>query len=506
MATSFLSRIAAALLCLPACGSVLADADIRIMAANTSSGNYQSYDPGHGTRIFQGLDPDVVLIQEFNYGDNSAGVIAGWVSSTFGTTYSYYREGGAQIPNGIISRWPIIASGEWDDTQVSNRDFAWARIDIPGSKDLWAISVHLLSSSASVRNTEATALRSFIQANVPTGDYLVIGGDFNTGSRTEAALTTLSSVVQTSAPWPVDRNNNGNTNASRAQPYDWVLADADLAVYEVPLAIGSYAFQNGLVFDSRVYTPLSDVVPVLSGDSGATNMQHMAVVRQFRVPDAGTPPPPSGGALTSGVTVNDSVAAGAWDQFYIDVPAGAGAMSVELSGNSGDADLYVRKAGAPTASSYDFRPYLSGSNETVTVNGSSSPVLSSGRWYIGVNGYSAASYSLRATVSSGGSGPTTLLDVSSSVAQGAWKNYTVSVAAGVTSLQITMTGSGDGDLYVRAGAQPTTSAWDYRPYLGGSNESVTITPATAPSLQTGTYYVSVYGYAAATFALKVVSQ
>jgi hypothetical protein len=35
------------------------------------------------------------------------------------------------------------------------------------------------------------------------------------------------------------------------------------------------------VFDSRVYTPLEDVAPVLRADSQATNMQHMPVVKDF---------------------------------------------------------------------------------------------------------------------------------------------------------------------------------------------------------------------------------
>src|SRR4051812_17963610 len=102
---------------------------VRLMAANITSGNLQSYDTGEGIRIFKGTKPDVVMIQEFNYGDGSATAIRSFVDTTFGTSFSYYREAGAQIPNGIISRWPIIASGEWDDTQVTNRDFAWARID-----------------------------------------------------------------------------------------------------------------------------------------------------------------------------------------------------------------------------------------------------------------------------------------------------------------------------------------------------------------------------------------
>ncbi|OJT21307.1 endonuclease [Archangium sp. Cb G35] len=261
---------------------------LRVMAANISSGNYQSYDPGHGTRIFQGTKPDVVAIQEFNYGDNSATAIRNFVNTAFGTGFYYYREAGAQIPNGIISRYPIIASGEWDDNQVDNRDFAWARIDVPGPKDLWVVSVHLLTASSSVRNTEATNLSNFIKANVPTSDYLVIAGDLNTDSRSEACFTTFSQVVSTASPYPADRNGNTNTNASRGKPYDHVLVDADLRAYQTATVIGSSSFAAGTVIDTRVYSPLSEISPALSGDSGATNMQHMAVIKDFLIPDSTT--------------------------------------------------------------------------------------------------------------------------------------------------------------------------------------------------------------------------
>jgi endonuclease/exonuclease/phosphatase family metal-dependent hydrolase len=257
---------------------------VRLMAANTSSGNYQNYDPGHGIRIFQGTKPDVVMIQEFNYGDNSATAIRNFVNTAFGTSFSYYREGGAQIPNGVISRWPIIAAGEWDDTQVSNRDFAWARIDVPGPKDLWVVSVHLLTTSSSVRNTEASNLVNFIRANVPTGDYLAVGGDFNTDSRSEASFSTFSQVVTTASPYPADRNGNTNTNASRGKPYDHVLVDSDLRQYQVATRIGGSSFPAGLVVDTRVYSPISEISPALSSDSGATNMQHMAIIKDFLIP------------------------------------------------------------------------------------------------------------------------------------------------------------------------------------------------------------------------------
>ena len=283
--------------------SGLGEVRVRLMAANITSGNLQSYDPGEGIRIFKGTKPDVVMIQEFNYGDNSASAIRGFVDSAFGTTFSYYREGAAQIPNGVISRWPIIAAGEWDDNQVTNRDFAWARIDVPGPKDLWVVSVHLLTSSSSIRNTEATNLVNFIKANIPVGDYLAIGGDFNTSSRTEACFTTFSSVVTTAAPYPADRNGNTNTNAGRTSPYDHVLVDSDLRAYQTATVIGASTFSAGLVADTRVYSPLSDISPALSTDSGATNMQHMAIIKDFLIP---------GDTATASVTVTSPNGGESW--------------------------------------------------------------------------------------------------------------------------------------------------------------------------------------------------
>jgi endonuclease/exonuclease/phosphatase family metal-dependent hydrolase len=276
---------------------------VRLMAANTTSGNLQSYDPGHGTRIFQGTKPDIVMIQEFNYGDNTATAIRQFVNTAFGTSFSYYREGGAQIPNGVISRWPIIASGEWDDPYVSNRDFAYARIDVPGPKDLWVVSVHLLTSSSTDRNNEASSLVQRIKANIPTGDYLVVGGDLNTSSRTESCFTTLGQVVTTSGPYPADRNGNTNTNASRGSPYDHVLVDSDLRQYQVATVIGASTFSAGLVADTRVYSPISEISPALSSDSGATNMQHMAVIKDFLIP---------GDTVAASVTVSSPNGGESW--------------------------------------------------------------------------------------------------------------------------------------------------------------------------------------------------
>ena len=261
---------------------------LRVVAANLTSGNGQKYDEGAGARILKGLKPDVVLIQEFNYKDNSERATGEWVKETFGGDFRHHREEGTGIPNGIISRYPFKEKGEWDDPHMENRDFAWARIDVPGDKDLWAVSVHLKAGSSpkekEQRILQVRALRQFIEKQVPAGDYLVVGGDLNTGNVAEKAITELGGLLDVDGPFPADANGVTGTNAKRARPYDWVLADKDLEATEVPVKIGGNQFDSGLVFDSRVYTPLAEVAPVRLADSAAPEMQHMAVVRDFVLP------------------------------------------------------------------------------------------------------------------------------------------------------------------------------------------------------------------------------
>ena len=255
---------------------------VRLMAGNLTSGNLQAYELP-GTHLFQGLHPDIAMIQEFNVGDNAPATVRAWVDTAFGASFTFFRESGAQIPNGVVSRYPILASGIWEDPQSPNREFAYARIDVPGPVDLWAISVHLLTDDTK-RPAEAVALVGFINANVPAGDYLVIAGDFNSDNRTEAAVTTLGQVVDVAAPYPADQAGDGDTNAGRSSPYDWVMLDNDLKARQVAATIGANSYANGLVFDSRVYAPLADVTPVLATDSAAINMQHMGVIKDVVFP------------------------------------------------------------------------------------------------------------------------------------------------------------------------------------------------------------------------------
>lgn len=264
-------------------GSSPSSGPVRVVAANLSSGSGQSYTPGHGIRILQGLNADVILLQEMNFKDDADSDIAEFVSTICGAC-QYVRGAPTPIPNGIISRYPIVASGEADDPHVSDRGFVWARIDIPGSDDLWAVSAHLLSTGSTDRNKQATALVSFIEGLAPEEALIVLGGDLNTTSRTEPALTTLDTLFDVSGPFPADQDGNENTNAPRNKPYDWILANDTFDSLSTPVVIGAQSFAAGLVVDTRVYEPLADLAPAQLEDSGASGMQHMAVVRDFFIP------------------------------------------------------------------------------------------------------------------------------------------------------------------------------------------------------------------------------
>lgn len=68
--------------------------------------------------------------------------------------------------------------------------------------------------------------------------------------------------------------------------------------------------------------------------------------------------------------------------FFIDASNG---VTVNISGGSGDADLYVQKDAAPTTQIFDCRPYKSANNESCTLNSGA------GRYWIMLRGYRAYS-------------------------------------------------------------------------------------------------------------------
>lgn len=192
----------------------------------------------------------------------------------------------AALPNAIVSRYPVLAQGVWDDAELTDREFVWARLDVPGSVELFAVSVHLKAggsgAEADRRDNEAMALRALLSdpTKVSPEDYVVLGGDFNSQSDTDPSLVELDAIFSRTHV-PTDQACNPATNSNRTKPYDHVLANALLDARRLPALVGAQSFLNGLVVDTRVFSPLSALSPAEVGDSGSVNMQHMAVACDF---------------------------------------------------------------------------------------------------------------------------------------------------------------------------------------------------------------------------------
>ena len=193
--------------------------------------------------------------------------------------------------------------------------------------------------------------------------------------------------------------------------------------------------------------------------------------------------------LTDGVPVTNISGATGSNQFWVmNVPAGKDTLTFTISGGSGDADLYVRFGSAPTTTTFDCRPFISGNNETCTFN-----APAAGSYFVMIRGFSAYS----GVTLTGRTATTTLLASGVPVtgisgASGSQQFWKLPVPAGKTSVTFTISGgTGDADLYVRFGARPTTSTFTCRPFLNGNNETCTISNPTA-----GDWYVMIRGFAA----------
>lgn len=255
-----------------------------LMACNLSSqtGECDTAYAARGERIIQGLAPDVIGIQEWN---TTGETRRAWVDRVLGTGFAFYVEsegGGCEMPNGVISRWPILDSGEWYDPEVSNRDFAWATIQIPAGKLLHVVSVHLkagsLTEDRTRREAQARALTNRIATAFASTNFVALVGDLNLGSTSEACYTTLASLLSDSRR-PEDQNGDRDTNIPRSERYDFVLPNALLNANHQTLTVDGETFTEGMVFDSRLWPDPPG--SIATDDSAASGIQHLAVMKRF---------------------------------------------------------------------------------------------------------------------------------------------------------------------------------------------------------------------------------
>ncbi len=358
-------------------------------------------------------------------------------------------------------------------------------------------------ANMSLGGSSSTALDNAVENAIDAGITFVVaaGNDnsdacFGSPNRVPAALTIASSTssdarssfsnygscIDLFAPGSSITStwSNGGTNT---------ISGTSMAAPHVAGAVALYLQSNPNATPAQVETEIEGnaVSNRISNVNGSPNLLLQV--------DGGTtpppPPPPTDNVLSNGVPVSGLAESTGNDVVYtMEVPSGATNISFNISGGTGDADMYVRFGSAPTDSTYDCRPYLNGNNETCT--GSST----GGTYYVRVKAYSTFSgVTLTGSYTEPGSGPapidSTVTDIS--VARNAWARYTLELDPGYTTMTISITGgTGDADLYVNYGSQSTTSSYDCRPYKNGNEETCTFS-----SPQSGTWHIDIRGYRAA---------
>lgn len=188
------------------------------------------------------------------------------------------------------------------------------------------------------------------------GLYTTIGG--GGGNNPPTANFTFSTSNLTASFTDTSSDSDG-TIASRS----WTFGDGGTSTATNPTrtyaAAGTY-----------------NVSLTVTDDDGATGSTTKAVAVSAGIT-----------ALSKGVAVTGlSGSTGAQRMFSFAVPSGASNLTFNLSGGTGDADLYVRFGSQPTTSTYDCRSWASGNTESCSF---ASP--STGTYYALVHAYSTYS-------------------------------------------------------------------------------------------------------------------
>ncbi|MCW9017011.1 MAG: pre-peptidase C-terminal domain-containing protein, partial [Kangiellaceae bacterium] len=364
-----------------------------------------------------------------------------------------------------------------------NKNVTFSHVNLPSG----------LTGSFSTNPVAAgSSTNSTVSGTVANGDYAYIirgtGEGISTPQNLNASikLTAGTQAVTLSSP------ANNATGVDVQPTLSW-NADSNAVSYRVEIATDS-AFSNivanGSVSSGTNFRPSSKLSPNtkyywrVRSDNSCGNT--WSAVHSFTTANATDSAELANGVAKTSLTAEE----GKTLEFYMNVPAGAKDLKFVMNGGSGDADLYVRFGSKPTTSDYDCRPYESGNAETCTISN-----IQAGTYYVMIRGYSAFSgVSLTASYTEGGGGNTggTFSKSDLSGASGSWQHFTVEIPSGMSSFKIDMSGgSGDADLYVRKGAQPTTNQHNCAPYKDGNAESCSIN-----NPGTDTWYISVNGYSA----------
>jgi hypothetical protein len=278
----------------------------------------------------------------------------------------------------------------WTDRRNNAKEEIWTAKITTSTTATFSISGNAGTTSATVSTSGGSATSdassNYTIANLAAGTYTVTpsksGCTFSPASSSvtisSANVTGVNFTATCTAPTFSISGNAGTTGATVTAGSSSATSDASSNYSMSGFAAGTYTVtpsKSGCTF-----SPASSSVTITSANVTGVNFTATCGTGDTQ--------------LTSGVALNnESVALNAWKYYFITVPAGATNLTFTTTNATSDVDIYTQFNAKPTLTTYVCRPYTSSGNETCSA---ANP--SSGTWWVGVNGYTAGSYTITATV------------------------------------------------------------------------------------------------------------
>ena len=458
---------------------------------------------------------------------------------------------GAGAQGSTLSRWGDYSSMQIDPVDdctfwyaneyiPANGTFNWktriASFKLPGCGAAGANDFSMAASPSSLTVAQGSSATSTIGTAVTSGVAQAVALSVSgtpagaTASLTPSAVTTgnastLTFSAGTAAAGPYTLTVTGtaasgshSTSVSvtvtppavsdfgiAASPASASVVSGGAAAYTVTTSVLSGSAESIALSISGVPSGASASFAPASvtagGSSTLTLNSGTAAVGTYTLTITGTAP-----SATHSTTVSLTISPQTPPDFTVAVSPGSASVAAGSSTsysvtttavNGSTQSIALSISGLPSGVTGSFSPATVTVGSTAALTISTTATAAAGTTTFSVTGTSGTTvHTASASVTVTAGGPATLSDgvpVSNiSGATGSQQFWVMSVPAGKETLTISISGgAGDADLYVRFGSQPTTTAFDCRPFIAGNNETCTFNAPAA-----GSYFVMIRGFSA----------
>ncbi|MDQ1921957.1 pre-peptidase C-terminal domain-containing protein [Massilia pseudoviolaceinigra] len=313
----------------------------------------------------------------FDYGYGIGMTGAHEVGHQMGMNHDRGGSGGEYFEGIAAYQWGPIMGNYWMGGGWANQLFTWSRGEYTTASNfeddlrIMTVDEAVPYMADDIPSTRALTLGTG-GAIDPTRNFGQIerNTDTDTFTFTTTGTTTLNLRID-----PLEYLRMLDVDASILNAAGAVVSRSNLGVNRsaqftnLSLPAGSYRL---VVRGGAEGTPAN-------GFSNYSSLGHYAMKGTLAGAGGGYPVLGNGVALTG-----QGAAAGSWQYYTIDVPAGKTQVAFALNGANGDADMFVKLSGTPTTASYNCKSDGPSSVENCSIN-----APAAGRYYVGVYAYSA---------------------------------------------------------------------------------------------------------------------